>query len=428
MKVFSMSRLWLAGLLITALVTSAVSVENPVGGSFAELDRRGKLGEPLTVVFFGASLTWGANATDQAHTSYRALVADLLAKRYPKAPLRCHDAAIGGTGSQLAVFRLDRDVLSRKPDLVFLDFTANDDINTDDPETLASYEAVVRRLVSEARIPVVQVAFPFKWNIGRALLPAMKRRLAHKAIAEAYGNGWGDAVEEIINTVETGTTTTNAIWDTDGIHPGDIGYALFAKAAWHGFERAIADERIGHAPSTMLHPTTYLTAKRLRLSSLSPLPDGWHMGKPHLTSLYYDFQMSRWLDDVVIGTNRLPRKGGMEKTTTPTPVVAPLRLRVKAASVLLFGEATQTSGQFRILVDGKPTLDQHGANKGKEVFEGNRWGTGTGHLVIEAARDLNPAIPHLIEIIPLFAADKEQELRIESICVAGGAATIEIIR
>jgi hypothetical protein len=150
------------------------------------------------------------------------------------------------------------------------------------------------------------------------------------------------------------------------------------------------------------------------------------MGKPHLTSLYYDFQMSRWLDDVVIGTNRLSRKGGGEKIAPP--VVAPLRFRVQAASVLLFGEATQTSGQFRILIDGKPTRDQHGSNKGKEIFEGNRWSTGTGHLVIEAVRDLNPALPHLLEIIPLFAADKEQELRLESICVAGGAATIEIIR
>ena len=180
---------------IAALTTTAlIAADNLTGGSFADLDRRGKAGEPLTVVFFGASLTWGANATDQAHTSYRAVVADLLAKRYPKAPIRCHDAAIGGTGSQLGIFRVERDVLSRKPDLVFLDFSANDDINSDDPETLGSYEAIVRRLVTEAKVPVVQVAFPFQWNIGRDLLPKMKRRLAHRAIAEAYGSGWGDAV------------------------------------------------------------------------------------------------------------------------------------------------------------------------------------------------------------------------------------------
>lgn len=415
-------------MLLVALVTTLMAADPLAGGSFADLDRRGKAGEPLTVVFFGASLTWGANATDQAHTSYRAVVADLLAKRYPKAPIRCHDAAIGGTGSQLGVFRVERDVLSRKPDLVFLDFSANDDINSDDPETLGSYEAIVRRLVTEAKVPVVQVAFPFKWNIGRELLPKMKRRLAHRAIAEAYGNGWGDAVELIVDEVEANRATVDAIWDTDGVHPGDLGYALFAKAAWQGFERAVADNRVGKAPAAMINPATYTSAKRVRLSSLGQLPDGWQPGKPHLTSLYYDFQMSRWLDDLMVVSNRKSVKGADGKNVREPQAVAPLRLRVQAASILLFGEASPKSGRFRILVDGKPTLDTHGSNKGKDSFDGNRWGTGTGHLVIEAARGLDPNVAHVVEIVPLFEEGKDQEVRLESICVAGGAATVEVIK
>ena len=426
-----MSKLLLLCLFTSLAIAMAHAGEAPsslTGGSFADLDRRGKAGDPLTVVFFGASLTWGANATDQAHTSYRAVVADLLAKRYPKAPIRCHDAAIGGTGSQLGVFRLERDVLSRKPDLVFLDFSANDDINSDDPETLASYEAIVRRLVTEGHVPVVQVAFPFKWNIGRDLLPKMKRRLAHQAIAEAYGSGWGDAVTLIVDTVEAGTTTSDAIWDTDGVHPGDLGYTLFAKAAWQGFERAVSDGRVGHAPATMLHAATYTAAKRQHLSALGALPDGWQVGKPHLTSLFYDFQMSRWLDDLVVAGNRRTVKAADGKETREAQPLAPLRLRVNATAVLLFGEASPQSGRFHILVDGKPVLDQHGPNRGNDAFDGNRWGTGTGHLVIEVARGLDPAMPHLIEIVPLFAADKDQELRLESICVAGGAATAELVK
>ena len=416
-------------LLALLLATSVIVAADPlVGGSFADFDRRAAAGEPLTVVFFGASLTWGANATDQAHTSYRAVIADLLARRYPKAPFRCHDAAIGGTGSQLGVFRVERDVLSRKPDLVFLDFSANDDINSDDPETLGSYEAIVRRLVTEAKVPVVQVAFPFQWNIGRDLLPKMKRRLAHRAIAEAYGNGWGDAVELIVDEVEAKRATIAGIWDTDGVHPGDLGYALFAKAAWQGFERAVADARVGKAPAAMINPATYTTAKRVRLGSLGTLPEGWQSGKPHLTSLYYDFQMSRWLDDLMVACNRTSVKGADGKQNREPQVVAPLRLRVQAASVLLFGEASPKSGRFRILIDGKPTLDTHGPNKGKDSFDGNRWSTGAGHLVIEAARGLDPSVPHVVEIVPLFEEGKDQELRLESICVAGGAAMVEVIR
>ena len=51
---------------------------------------------------------------------------------------------------------MERDVLRHKPDLVLLDFSANNGVTTADKETLSSYEAIVRRLVTE--VPVVQVS------------------------------------------------------------------------------------------------------------------------------------------------------------------------------------------------------------------------------------------------------------------------------
>lgn len=158
-----------AALAVTALsLLPAYAFTQTRGGarqaSFAELDRRARAGERLNVVFYGASLTWGANATDPPLTSYRGQLADRMEALYPRAPLKFWDGAIGGTGSQLGVFRLDRDCFGRKPDLVFLDFSANDDIYSADPETLASYEAIVRRLV-QAGVPVVIVVFPFQWNV-----------------------------------------------------------------------------------------------------------------------------------------------------------------------------------------------------------------------------------------------------------------------
>jgi len=48
-------------------------------------------------------------------------------------------------------------------------------------------------------------------------------------------------------------------------------------------------------------------------------------------------------------------------------------------------------------------------------------------LVIVAAIGLDPAVPHVVEIVPVFAEDKDQEVRLESICVAGGVATVEMI-
>ena len=139
--------MWRIGLMAAAM-TMCAGGTGVAGASFGAFHRRAQAGERLSVVFFGASLTWGANASDPNLTSYRARTADRLRAEYPEARFRFWDAAIGGTSSQLGIFRLERDVLRRKPDLVFVDFSANDDIYSADPERLASYEAIVRRLVA----------------------------------------------------------------------------------------------------------------------------------------------------------------------------------------------------------------------------------------------------------------------------------------
>ncbi len=403
-------------------------------GGFTGFDGRAQAGERLTVVFFGCSLTWGANASDHENTSYRALIRDRLEARYPQAHFRCRDAAIGGTGSQLGLFRLERDCLRWKPDLVFVDFTANDDITSDDPETLASYQAILHRL-AEAKVPVVQVAFPFRWNIGSAELPKLKRLALHRALAEAYGNGWGDAVSAITGLVEAGKIRPEEIWVTDGIHPHDAGYRLFADAAWQGFERALAAGLSPRLPKVLLWPATYLSARRVRLADLGALPAGWDPGRPNLTSVYYDFLMSRWLDGLVVARNRGPETGADGKAVldsngkprlAPRPV-ARLRLKVSAATVMVYGEATAGSGRFRVWVDGALVASgKPGPGKDTEHFEGNRW-NGNGHLVYELARGLDPGKSHVVEIEPVLSADKEQELRLESLCVAGGDATASLL-
>ena len=157
--VFETTQRVLSAIAATFLVASTALAAEAKRGSFADFDARAKAGESLNVVFFGASLTWGANASDPVETSYRAVMRDRFESYYPAARFRFRDAAIGGTGSQLGVFRLERDVLAHQPDLVFVDFTANDGIYSDDPETLSSYESILRRLAA-AGIPVVAFDIP----------------------------------------------------------------------------------------------------------------------------------------------------------------------------------------------------------------------------------------------------------------------------
>ena len=412
----------LASAALLLLVSPALAAESK-SGSFAAFDTRAKAGEKLNVVFFGASLTWGANASDPVETSYRAVMRDRFEQEYPAAHFRFRDAAIGGTGSILGAFRLDRDVLAYKPDLVFLDFTANDGITSTDPETLASYESILRRLAT-AGIPVVQVAFPFKWDIDTKRLPAMVRLAAHRALAQAYGNGWGDAVTRICHSVDQKKYKIDDLWVTDGVHPHDPGYREFAAAAWDGYEAAVKAGLAPKVPPQPLHANTYLTLRRFRLADLPALPAGWSKGRPHLTAVNHDWLMSRWLDDLVVARNRKPDAQG-KPGNEPGPV-EPLRLEVEATSILLFGECTAEAGKFRVKVDGKPVAGRWGQEKDSDLFNGNMWKNGNGFMNFEVIRGLDPSVPHLVEIEPVFEEGKAQDLKLESICVAGGKATVKM--
>src|SRR3978361_1092161 len=93
----SCALIYLALFLLSG-IAGAADVRKP---DFADFDRRARAGEHLNIVFFGASLTWGANATDPQVSSYRADAARRFEEAYPDAHFRFFDGAIGGTGSQL---------------------------------------------------------------------------------------------------------------------------------------------------------------------------------------------------------------------------------------------------------------------------------------------------------------------------------------
>ncbi|MFA6293483.1 MAG: SGNH/GDSL hydrolase family protein, partial [Victivallales bacterium] len=197
--------------------------------SFEKFAKRAEKGERLTVVFFGGSLTWGARSSDPNKTSYRAIVGQKLEEKYPNARFKFVDAAIGGSGAQLGAFRLDRDVLAYKPELLFMDYTLNDDAYNTSPDTLAAHEAIIRRVISEAHCPVVQMFLAAKSFVTDGTTEKMKRRTAHIEIAKAYNLPCGDAVVLMQEKYKKGEIDLEMIWTPesfDTCHPGDKGYAL----------------------------------------------------------------------------------------------------------------------------------------------------------------------------------------------------------
>ena len=403
-----MTKFWMFLPLLAVALYQGNALSMGATPSFEDFDRRARKGEPLSVVFFGGSLTWGANASEPQTTSYRGLMAQYLQAKYPKAPFTFHDAAIGGTGSALGLFRLQRDVLAYKPDLVFLDFTANDDLFSEDLPTLGSYETLMREMVGQG-IPVVQVFMGFRFNFGSDYdLAKLPRYREHQRLAQAYHTGVGDVFPYVQKNITAGAADLQKLWPFDGAHPDDAGYRLFFEAVRDGFDRAVLEKRVCIVPKEPVFASVYRLWKRVRLAEGS-LPQGWQVSKTLRTSMWYDGLSSRWMGDVAVCD------------ANDKAAAQPLKIPFEGSLVALFGERTGTSLGFRVKIDGK--VVQYRPNAKSEptaVWPTDTRSMGGGNLFYWTVlkNDLSPGA-HELEIEPVFDnATDSSKLRIESVCSA----------
>lgn len=374
--------------------------------------------DPLRIAFLGGSLTWGANSSDPNRTSYRGRMMQWLREKYPNTPFTFHDAAIGGTGSDLALFRIERDVIDYKPDLVFLDFTVNDDIAGSDVHRLATYERVLRNLRASgtAVMPVLmslhaQIAAP-----SDKPLPA--RYVAHRQLAEAYGLVFADTLVTARAVVASGRVTANELYPfgNDKTHPDDNGYELFFEAARDAWLRgALETEKTASIPQKLMHPDLYPRYTRSLLADVAgkPLPDGWRSAKTYRTSMWFDGLSSRWMGNVACAS-------------ASAGTLAPLEVTFRGSFVGLFGEINPLTPPFRIWIDGQPV-----AQPGNKASDPYLWNISTARFGSPASGAANLFTwtvlakgiadgEHSLKIVPDFSnAQPGAELRIESVCSAG---------
>lgn len=103
---------------------------------FAKLEA----GSEVRIAYLGGSIT-------QAE-GWRPLSFQWFREQYPNAELIEIDAAIAGTGSNFGVLRLDRQVLQRHPDMLFIEFATND-AHQPAEVILRSMEGIVRKALDQ---------------------------------------------------------------------------------------------------------------------------------------------------------------------------------------------------------------------------------------------------------------------------------------
>lgn len=394
---------------------AALASHVAAGASVASFCARAEKGERLTVAFIGGSLTWGANATDPNRTSWRVLIGEKLEERYPDAHFKFVDAGIGATGSQLGIFRLDRDVIRYKPDVVFMEWLVNDGEYGANSNCSCSYEGIVRRLLE--RLPgcvPVQVLLPIRSTIEEPDGSKLRRQKEHHDIGAAYGLACADVLEEMRRRHAEGKVDFDRMWPPligDNTHPHDYGYAIYADIIW---DQVFANPSKQDAilPEEWLFAPKYRHVVRENVAEWGNLPKGWHRDFCSMRAGTFDFLCSRWQDGLAVAANcsMNPRTAKLE--LVEGAVVEPLRATFRGEVLALYGESAVQSSKCEVFVDGVRASFCDTASFGT-VFCPSAfldWHIGLG---------FDPAKEHTLEIRPIFVDGQPQEFRLGSICVAG---------
>ena len=196
--------------------------------------------EKVTIVYFGASITQGAGIDDRSKC-WRGQTTKWLQENYPESEIIEIDSSIGGTGSDLALWRIDNNVLKYNPDLVFVEFVVNDTI-LDECEIYE--ENIIRRILNHNLDTDIVLVRATRDTIYEKVKKNeyYQSYLNYDKMSKYYGIDLVDIGQAFFDLVDSGETFDNIT--IDGVHPNQRGYDIYAseiikylKSALYPFER-----------------------------------------------------------------------------------------------------------------------------------------------------------------------------------------------
>ncbi len=188
---------------------------------------KARRGEEICIVALGGSITQGFVASNLEKTCYAALCAKWWEDNFPKAKIRFVNSGIGATGSQIGLYRLDRDVLDYEPDLVFIEFCVNDSWGAEVSPAETYSNLVKRTLTSKTKPAVVLVE-----SMRKSGFMPQERFLPLVELFNVPYISVNDAAKAEFEKDES----LKDIFIADAVHPRDEGHAFAAKTICTYFE------------------------------------------------------------------------------------------------------------------------------------------------------------------------------------------------
>ncbi|MCM1024186.1 MAG: SGNH/GDSL hydrolase family protein [Prevotella sp.] len=181
-------------------------------------------GEKITVAYLGGSITEGIGGTPD--TCYAKLSYNYIAENYGAGDnVEYVNAGVSGTPSILGNLRVQKDVLDKNADIVFVEFAVNDGM---DQLHKDSYESLIRTILKQDNEPAVILLFTVT-KTGHTCQPHMSE------IGEYYGLPMISVPDAIQPEIEAGNMTW-ADYSNDEAHPNAEGHKMVAEFIEYYFE------------------------------------------------------------------------------------------------------------------------------------------------------------------------------------------------
>lgn len=196
----------------------------------AELEKTWPKNRTVNLVFHGHSVPAGYFKTPVVDTfnAYPALLHRALKERFPLAVINVIVTAIGGESSGAGAARFERDVLTHRPDVVFIDYALNDR----GPGLAVARTAWVS-MIEKAQAAGVKVVLLTPTADTRAKLndpadPLNRHADQIRALAREYGTGLVDSLASFKAQLERGGSLEDLLSQVN--HPNARGHQLVAAA------------------------------------------------------------------------------------------------------------------------------------------------------------------------------------------------------
>ena len=205
--------------------------------ALADVMKKAKNGEEVTVVCIGGSITQGTvskGTKDKEAVKKKTLYANYVKQwweeRFPDTKINFVNAGIGATTSYLGVHRAGTDVLSHEPDLVIVEFAVND-AGLRNGQTI--YDNLVRNLLKYKSNPAVMLLFMGQTNGSTAQTDEYPIGKAYSLPMLSYTN--------VISKMMKDNTFSAEELSGDTVHPSALGHAICGELFWYYFNAVYHD-------------------------------------------------------------------------------------------------------------------------------------------------------------------------------------------